>query len=327
MTDDELVEMIFESTSKNAHDPLVSICIPSYNHESYITDGLRSIIASNNNACIEVILLDDNSQDRTVSLSREALENSNINFRILKKTRNKGLTDSLRRFQNLARGKFIINIASDDCIDTAGLDALIAVLAVAEDDVAMLTCQSEFIGDRSGPVYDDDHLAALYASTRQLYEALSVEYPKPLLLQSTAFRTSVLRAVDPWRDALLLDDWPTFLQIAKFSLDNDLRTVYFRDIVLCKYRIHSGGIHNIISRQLAACLEVSDRIVSTEFRRISRSNIYSDLSIVCLVERKYGMFLSLYIRSILADPSLRAILRLPSRVVRRLLRGRGDLGN
>ena len=48
--------------------PLVSVLIPSYNHEKYIEETILSVIGQSY-ANIELILLDDGSQDSTFSIA------------------------------------------------------------------------------------------------------------------------------------------------------------------------------------------------------------------------------------------------------------------
>ncbi|MFH1907558.1 MAG: glycosyltransferase [Chloroflexota bacterium] len=54
--------------------PLVSVIIPSYNHQSFIADALQSVLEQDYRA-LEIILRDDGSTDETVP-GRPAFDSS-----------------------------------------------------------------------------------------------------------------------------------------------------------------------------------------------------------------------------------------------------------
>jgi len=91
--------------------PLVSIVVPSYNHELYIKRCIESVI-SQTYAEIQLIVIDDGSTDR----SREILTDLSARYNFIFLTQNnKGLSKTLNDgIRNFATGKYISVLASDD---------------------------------------------------------------------------------------------------------------------------------------------------------------------------------------------------------------------
>jgi len=96
----------------NKNIPLVSIVIPSYNHEKYVTKAVESIWeqAYSN---IELIVIDDGSKDNTPSILLELKNKSPINMTVLLQ-KNEGATKTINRGINMATGKYFVYLSSDD---------------------------------------------------------------------------------------------------------------------------------------------------------------------------------------------------------------------
>ena len=93
----------------------VSIIIPVYNVEKYISECLDSCI-NQTLQDIEIIIVDDCGNDKSMDIAQEyAKKDSRI--KIIKNNQNKGLF--LARCEGLksATGKYIISLDSDDFLD------------------------------------------------------------------------------------------------------------------------------------------------------------------------------------------------------------------
>ncbi|MEG0869596.1 MAG: glycosyltransferase [Hafnia sp.] len=95
--------------------PLVSICIPVYNHASFVVDCISSVLAQ----CyenIELIIIDDGSQDASaecVAQMVEACEKRFVRFKFISRP-NKGLSRTLNEAIEWAEGEYFCALASDD---------------------------------------------------------------------------------------------------------------------------------------------------------------------------------------------------------------------
>lgn len=104
-----------ENTTNKKAEPLVSVLIPSYNHEKYITETVNSIIDQTYKN-IELLILDDGSSDDTalkISALRLKCEGRFARFLFQKKA-NEGVCLTLNKLISESRGEYIFLIASDD---------------------------------------------------------------------------------------------------------------------------------------------------------------------------------------------------------------------
>ncbi|WP_299550033.1 glycosyltransferase family 2 protein [Seonamhaeicola sp.] len=90
--------------------PLISVVLPVYNVETYISDAITSVL-NQTIQDFEIIVIDDCSTDNTLSVVK-SFEDSRI--RIIEKPKNKGLIDSLNMGFSEAEGQFIARMDGDD---------------------------------------------------------------------------------------------------------------------------------------------------------------------------------------------------------------------
>jgi glycosyltransferase involved in cell wall biosynthesis len=93
---------------------LLSIICRSYNGEKYIFEALKSLANCLNEQC-EVIIVDNGSTDKTISIVKEFLDNKkyNIKFKLIEQT-NSGPGGSLNTGIDNATGKYIGFLDCDD---------------------------------------------------------------------------------------------------------------------------------------------------------------------------------------------------------------------
>lgn len=92
--------------------PLVTIIIPSYNHEQYIGEAIQSVLDQTYQNW-ELILIDDVSPDRTYEIALALLKNE-PRATVFRKEKNGGAVDSYNIGIAKAKGEYIAFLASDD---------------------------------------------------------------------------------------------------------------------------------------------------------------------------------------------------------------------
>lgn len=95
--------------------PLVSIVIPTYNREQYISKAVDSAISQTYNN-IEVVIVDNCSTDKTWEML-SSYKNKNTNIRIFQNESNLGPVRNWQRCFEQAKGEFVKILWSDDWID------------------------------------------------------------------------------------------------------------------------------------------------------------------------------------------------------------------
>lgn len=105
---------------------LLSFIIPVYNQETHLKKALSSILDQTDISSedSEVILIDDHSADRSVSLSNTLLANRS-NVRIISHDRCQGLWASRCQGISLAQGKFVLFVDPREWLDTGAASTLL----------------------------------------------------------------------------------------------------------------------------------------------------------------------------------------------------------
>lgn len=116
--------------------PRVSIIIPVYNVEEYITECLESVMAQTyDHGKIECILIDDCTPDRSMEMARQTLGcyHGDMTFKMLRHETNSGLSASRNTGIEAATGDFIFFVDSDDRLYPETLQVLTGQLKVHPD--------------------------------------------------------------------------------------------------------------------------------------------------------------------------------------------------
>lgn len=129
--------------------PLVSVRIPSYNHEKYIYDCISSVLDQAFQD-FEIVVVDDCSTDGTVDVIRE-FNDQRIKLEVLK--RNSGMNVAVERCMQQCTGKYVANISSDDMWEPTKLQKQVEFLEGGKEFDAVFT-RVQFIDDNGNHVDD-----------------------------------------------------------------------------------------------------------------------------------------------------------------------------
>jgi glycosyltransferase involved in cell wall biosynthesis len=105
------------------HTPIVSVLMTAYNREKFIAEAIESVMASSF-LNFELIIVDDCSEDNTVSIAKNFAEKDN---RISLYVNNKNLGDYPNRNKaaSYAKGKYIKYLDSDDTMTPNCLERMV----------------------------------------------------------------------------------------------------------------------------------------------------------------------------------------------------------
>lgn len=124
----------------------VSVIIPNYNHATYLPLRLSSIA---NQTCInyEAILLDDASNDNSVSILNSFL--SDTRFHLHRNNNNSGSTFAQwNKGVSLASNEYIWIAESDDIADNFLLESLVKKMEI-DSEIVLAYCQSNHINENN----------------------------------------------------------------------------------------------------------------------------------------------------------------------------------
>lgn len=221
-------------TSGNS-TPLVSYCIPAYNHAQYVEACLKSILTQSY-PNIEVVVIDDCSTDSTYKIVR-SLDDPRV--RAHRNTVNVGPAETVNRCIRMAKGEFIAVSGSDD-IHLREKTAIQVQHLLAHPNVGAAFTIPGFIGPQGESLASGRHVElpefpAFNAGRVAMFQEL-LRRGNFLLAPSAIIRRSVIERVGLFDPGLIqLQDYEYWLRIA---LDHDLLVV---DQPLVQYRMMLNG--------------------------------------------------------------------------------------
>ena len=126
---------------------LVSIIIPAYNAASRVRLTLESII-SQDYGDLEIIVVNDSSQDDTEKIARKVLESSGRSYRLINHEHNRGECASRNTGIKHAEGRYICFVDADDMICTDFVSSLHDAIVQNECDISFCGLIDRFTDGR-----------------------------------------------------------------------------------------------------------------------------------------------------------------------------------
>lgn len=109
--------------SSFANNPLVSVLMPAYNSEAYISAAIESVLESTYQN-FELIITDDRSKDNTLNIAK-AYENKDARVKVILNDKNYGDYPNRNQAASYAKGKYLKYVDHDDYIYPYGLEQLV----------------------------------------------------------------------------------------------------------------------------------------------------------------------------------------------------------
>lgn len=121
-------------------EPLVSICLPTYNYAQFLPRAVESVL-SQSFADFELLVYDDASTDNTVEVMQPYLDDPRVKL-VVQET-NQGLFANFNQSFANARGEFIKYLCADDFLDARFLERLLPLMD--DPEVQIATCANWLI--------------------------------------------------------------------------------------------------------------------------------------------------------------------------------------
>lgn len=265
--------------------PLVSIFVQTYQHEAFIGECLASILAQRGGHDLEVIVVDDASNDRTVEIVRASCD---PRVRLIAHERNQGCIATANEGYAAARGKYVARIDGDDRYRPHFLERVIPVLeqhpavGVVYGDIAMVDPRGQ--------------LSATGGCVRGQRQGRSTVGNEliPLLHSNFLPAPGTIGRTEAWRAALPI---PAHLHYLDYYMTTQAAQVWdfaFVDDVLADYRIHPGNQHSRMvldgtgERSTLAMLELAMvRQEQAEAKGAARQSIFA-ANYLAYAEKYFG---------------------------------------
>ncbi len=144
--------------------PLVSVVIPAYNHEPFIAEAIDSV-ARQDYPYLEIIVVDDGSQDATYKQAEQSLVRCGWPYRLVRQD-NRGAHAALNYGISLAQGEYIAILNSDDRYHPQRISTLIR--ALQDSDSRFAFSQVFHIDDFGNPHPYHSHYRRLLFEAERL---------------------------------------------------------------------------------------------------------------------------------------------------------------
>lgn len=141
---------IIPNNSPLIHDELITVIMPSYNNEAWITRAINSVL-SQRGVNIELVVVDDGSTDGSVSIARE-IANTEKNMRVISLLRNFGCYYARNIGIMNARGEYVTVVDSDDIISPDRLQRQLTAIKSNVGAVGSRCQQRRWTSDYNKPL-------------------------------------------------------------------------------------------------------------------------------------------------------------------------------
>ncbi|MFC3679565.1 glycosyltransferase [Bacterioplanoides pacificum] len=227
------------------NNPLVSIVVPVYNSERYLSECIESIL-NQNYANIELIIVNDGSTDNSLSIAEQFSENDS-RIKILSQS-NSGVSAARNLGISIAQGDYIGFVDSDDAVHEKMYEELLSRIIKDRTDMAVL---KEYVVRQGSPISDK---TGVLTSKEALNRLLLLTFPTSLWAYLYKAETIKPLALD--EDVHFFEDFlfnfQALLNVEKVSV---ITGAYY------EYRSHDENTnsHGVSSKRLT-CLFIVDEI-------------------------------------------------------------------
>ncbi len=215
--------------------PKVSVVVTCYNLGVYLEDALSSIPLEHGGYPIEVIVVDDGSDDAGTIQVLAQLDQ--VRFKLIRQP-NMGLGKARNNGIRVAQGEYIIPLDADNRLRPAMIEETISVLD-AEPSMDVVYGDAEYFGDRQGRwVLGEYDLALLTARNR--------------IDACAGFRKGLWERVQGYDEKMPVmgyEDWDFWLRCSMAGA-----RFHYSSLILFDYRIRKGSMYSTTIKHQSALI-------------------------------------------------------------------------
>lgn len=273
---------------------LVSVLIPSFNHEKYVQETINSIIKQTYQN-IELIVIDDGSKDSTwqkIQEMKEVCQERFVNV-IFETKQNEGTCATFNKLLEKANGEYVYIIASDDTAIPTAIEKEINFLA-NNPDYALCVGDNAIMDSNSKICYWDKKRNIVYDIKKAKYKTFgeylqktqnldftqdyfgtySTIYPRNYIPNGYLIRKSIFAKSGYFIKEAPLEDYWLMLQISKCA-----KMKYINE-TLFNYRWHETNTIKQKSK-IGEYIDKTRKHENKLLEKIDFSNVLPDVKDFC----------------------------------------------
>lgn len=228
----------------HVEEPLVSVVIPCYNHESFVQYSVQSVIDQTYQN-IELIIIDDGSKDGSLAKIEEMValcEQRFVRFQFRSRS-NKGLSTTLNEAIEWCEGKYVALLASDDVILEHKTQVQVDFLE--KNQLITAVCGGVELIDQYNNLIK---VKLKLEKTYSFEEIIMHRFELPAATQM--IRRDALMAVKGFNPDIVLEDWYMWLKLSQIG------KIHYMNQVLALYRQHDTNFSKNSERMWQGRIEV-----------------------------------------------------------------------
>jgi len=267
--------------------PRVSVVIPVYNAERFVSETIESIISQTYSSW-EVVAVDDGSKDRSLEILRGFERRMPEKIRVISQ-KNSGVSMARNAGIGVSRGEYIAFLDQDDLWMPKKLEKQVPLLD-SNRELGLVYSDAYIVWEREGRTRTA--FSILKPFRGRVFERLILE--NFIVVSTAVVRKDAVDRVGAFNHKYRIsEDYDLFLRIAdQFHVD-------FVDEPLAKYRIHGANVtitagvpSNDETLQIMDYWlgKAQDRTLVSLLKKTKRGLHHNKMK-YCLLNHKYGAFL------------------------------------
>ncbi|WP_288462133.1 glycosyltransferase family 2 protein [uncultured Chryseobacterium sp.] len=251
--------------------PLVTVISVSYNHSRYIKENLDSI-KNQTYKNIQLIVGDDASSDNSAKVFQEWLQSNNYDAITNFHNINTGLATMLNECIELAEGKYVKIIASDDYLHPESIENCVAAMEKSGDEYGMIFTDFWAIDNNNQSTelflqYNSHN--HFFNSDGSLKKDQLVKY-NCIIAPTVLMRKDALISTGKYEPHILLEDHDRWLRI------NEIKKILFINKKLAYYRVLPTSVTNTRNERMIE----EDLYIRMKYDKtgINKSNLFHYIS-------------------------------------------------
>ena len=210
---------------------LVSVVMPSYNHERYLPESIESVL-NQSYKDFELIIVDDDSVDSSQEIIA-AYQKKDQRIRAFFHKKNLGIAKTLNDGIEKTKGKYVALLASDDIWLESKLEKQVSVLNA--DDSLIVWSEGEIIdakGLSTGQTFTQMHFAQHKKKSGNIFDHLLQGYGNFVFGSSVIFKRDYFKDIRFCEKLKYYNDYKFIVDLSRSH------SFFFLPQALAKYRIH-----------------------------------------------------------------------------------------
>lgn len=269
----------------------VSVLMLAYNHQEFILDAIQSIEKNlSDELCLELLVLDDGSDDNTVNVVKKYIENASFKVALIENEHEgvRAIAKNLNTLIRRSEGEYICFLTSDDMFSDKRFCKQISIM---EDNKNIVLCYANGVnvvnGVETGRVHKGRDLELLkMRSISSLYEYVTTHVPS-LFVQSALIRKDFVAEMESvYDEELVADDWVLnirlFERIIQFS-----KKIEFVDDVVFYRNIHGSNTSSNLPVHFDRVIEVIEKYCKNKNKKKMKAKTIADFLMVSIYQKKY----------------------------------------